>query len=564
MTPGSEPDPPRGPDLGEGRTRRGPLLLLTAAVAWAALVRVPLLLNASEHLDSDLAVDGLTLIDALQGDWRWHYPGTPHIGIPPVLLSMPAALMFGATPAALVSGGLVAFGFLQVATFALAWSAFGRRVACWALLPMAFGSVGAVWLSGRITGGHLPAAGWLAVAFLLLAGFVRRGGGLRALGLGLWCGFGFYLDSMVLPGIVGVVAGLAGSRQAVAGSWRGLAAMVLLLTGFAIGGTPRWLIWRADPTSSYEGQFATIFDHPPEKSIDWDVAADLANSHAQILFFDCLPRLVGGRLLSDYRQEPSASMFLGRPSPPPAPGAAGPLAIGWAWGSLGLFGLTMIALIVIPGERIEATDRRTSDASAAVRAGLAVMAILTLAAFVVNLNIYNSDNYRYLVTLLVPWSIGFGLGANRLARSGTIGLAAAATIGAVVAGISSAETVLWYRGIGWLGAEEQAPPEPMLAWLADHPEVSALYGGYWDVYRISFLTGGKVRGVPYPNYPDRFPGLARSFPGGRPPTLLARRDDSIGEFNRRLAISEGAEVLLETPSWTLLNWPPPDRSRRGE
>ncbi len=35
--------------------------------------------------------------------------------------------------------------------------------------------------------------------------------------------------------------------------------------------------------------------------------------------------------------------------------------------------------------------------------GLAVSALATLAGFVVNRNIFNSDNYRYLVTLLVPW-----------------------------------------------------------------------------------------------------------------------------------------------------------------
>ena len=32
-----------------------------------------------------------------------------------------------------------------------------------------------------------------------------------------------------------------------------------------------------------------------------------------------------------------------------------------------------------------------------------------MAAFLVNRNIFNSDNYRYLIYLLTPWSLGFGL-----------------------------------------------------------------------------------------------------------------------------------------------------------
>lgn len=75
------------------------------ARAWLALERVPLVLNAGSHLDSDLAVDGLTLLDAIRGHWRWHYPATPFIGSPPVLLSWAQAEVWGVGPGTLVSGG---------------------------------------------------------------------------------------------------------------------------------------------------------------------------------------------------------------------------------------------------------------------------------------------------------------------------------------------------------------------------------------------------------------------------------------------------------------------------
>ena len=43
-----------------------------------------------------------------------------------------------------------------------------------------------------------------------------------------------------------------------------------------------------------------------------------------------------------------------------------------------------------------------------------------------------------------------------------------------------------------------------------HPEVTSIQGDYWDVYRLSFLTGGRVRGMPFPEYPERFPEIARA------------------------------------------------------
>ena len=82
-------------------------MVLGLGLVWTVLIRVPLILNAEDHLDSDLAVDGLTLLDAVHGHWRWHYPGTPYMGILPMLFSYPQALVWGANPITLVSGGTV-------------------------------------------------------------------------------------------------------------------------------------------------------------------------------------------------------------------------------------------------------------------------------------------------------------------------------------------------------------------------------------------------------------------------------------------------------------------------
>jgi hypothetical protein len=82
-------------------------------------------------------------------------------------------------------------------------------------------------------------------------------------------------------------------------------------------------------------------------------------------------------------------------------------------------------------------------------------------------------------------------------------------------GLMAADLERWYEGFGWIGPARKAPTDPALAWLEGHPEVSHICGDYWAVYRLSFLTGGRVRGVPYPTYPNRFPGWSRGLGAGR-------------------------------------------------
>ena len=77
------------------RQPRWPWVVLGLGAGLDGHVARALIVNAEDHLDSDLAVDGLTLIDAVHGQWRWHYPGTPHMGILPLFFSYPQALYLG-------------------------------------------------------------------------------------------------------------------------------------------------------------------------------------------------------------------------------------------------------------------------------------------------------------------------------------------------------------------------------------------------------------------------------------------------------------------------------------
>lgn len=523
------------PSPGPGRW---PWLVLLAAAVWAVGVRVPLVLNAASHLDSDLAVDGLTLLDALRGHWRWHYPGTPYIGIGPVLLSLLQSLALGPTPAALVSGGTVAYLGLMVATFLLAWRTFGSAVACWSLVPLTFASNGAVWLSGRITGGHLVAAAWHAGAFALLAVALQRPGRSTAFALGLWCGVGLYLDSMFAVTLAGLVPALAFGWAANLGLRRSIGLALLAVAGFAAGVWPRPVGAALEPYSAYDEQFSLVGQ------------VDVAAEHAALLVRECLPRLIAGHKLPGLEADPSPETVNG---PARRVGASGATASGWAAGATTVaLGAWLAASLALAWGAVGHFDRRGRW----VAGGLIVSAGLTVAAFVANRHIYNSDNYRYLVTLLVPWALGYGLLAAGLGRRGWGGRVAAAGLALVLAVVMTADLRDWYAGFGWVDARWRPvvsrPEDPVLNWLVADPEVTWIEGGYWDVYRLAFLTGGRVRGAPFPIYPNRFPTW-RPAPGeGR--ALIARPSPEEAPFGARAARS-GARRALSARGTTVYRLP---------
>jgi hypothetical protein len=460
-------------------------------MAWVALARVPLVLNATNHLDSDLAVDGLTLIDAVQGRWRWHFPGTPHMGIGPLVLAWPQAQVWGPGPAALVSGGVVAYEAVVLATFLLAWRAFGPVAAAWALVPLAFASTGTVWLSGRLTGGHLLTTAWHAGAFALLLGAAEGGGARRWAALGLWCGLGLYLDRLFLFTLIGLIPAVIVAARTALGRGRGGRSGLAFALAFAVGYLPHEAGLRADPHDAYREQFDPLLDR------------DAFLGHVRLLALDCLPRLVAGRRLPGLQSEPSPEALGGRVSFGKARGGD-PLAAATAAAAMALFAAAMVALMWGPAP--------------AVRWGLLGSSGAIVVAFVLNRNIFNSDNYRYLVFLLVPWSLGFGLMMRRLARR-PWGLAGAGALSVALAGLMTADLARWYAGFGWVGPGggpvRRALRDPAFAWLEAHPEVTHVFGDYWAVYRLSFLTGGRVRGAPYPTYPNRFPGWSRGLGPGR-------------------------------------------------
>lgn len=517
------------------RRPRWPWLALVAGLAWTAIIRAPMVANAVDHLDSDLAVDGLTLLDMVQGRLRWHFPGTPYMGITPILAALPQALAWGATPVTLVSGGAAIWLAVVASTFWLMWRALGPGTAAWGLLPLVCSSVGTVWLSSRVTGGHLLTLAWHNLAIVGLVGCMRSGGWTRALGLGVWCGLGLYLDPLFLFTLAGlvpvaVVLWWGGGRAL----W-GFALAAVFALGVAVGIAPRDIGRYVDPYDCYPAQFELTLD-------PWAVL-----EHSRLLFFYALPRLISGielqglgRLAAqpDQAIPQLLNVVAGQG---PRPGL--PFSVGAELLSVGLVSVFAFCVYRLVRESIRPKD----PASAVACRTALISALLIIPAFLLNKNVYNSDNYRYLVYLLTPWAMGFGLWFRDLAGRGPARAIVALVLASIFVEVMTSSVFHWYRDTRHYLDEQGRPtvvdhpswreldvlsvpprgislPAGAIKGYSIPPDATHVMGSYWDVYRMAFLSGGKVTGVPFPMYPNRFPGWSRGLALGRGKLLIFSPD----------------------------------------
>ncbi len=202
----------------------------------------------------------------------------------------------------------------------------------------------------------------------------------------------------------------------------------------------------------------------------------------------------------------------------------------------------------------------------AVGRGTTLSALLIVAAFSINRNIFNSDNYRYLIFLLTPWALGFGLVMEDLARRGVPGRLTACVVAGLLAELMTATTFDWYRDtrhyLDNQGIPVRAVPPPWSELIVRTPamwrplgsmlprsdkslrfevpsDVTHVFGGYWDVYRLAFLSRKRVMGIPYPIYPNRFPGWSEDLEPGRGKLLILRPGEDSTSGSRPAAEMPG-------------------------
>ena len=321
------------------------------------------------------------------------------MGILPMLSSYLQALVWGANPITLVSGGTVIWVLVVASTFWLAWKAFGPEVAGWSIVPLVFSSLGTIWLSGRITGGHLLTLVWHIVAFAgLYASPDPRW--LEARG-----GPGGLVRAGPLPRChVPVHPRRTRTRRPRSPGFdpedreRRSCSPRCSWCGLMAGLVPREIGRWVDPYDAYPAQFATTFERPA------------LLEHARLLMLNCLPRLIAGPELSDFQRnffevDSQVGEFLvflsGSKTNWRLPRASEWVSVLIVAG----FGVAIVRLLVD-------SARAGTPARQAIGCGTIVSALLIVSAFLVNRNIFNSDNYRYLIFLLIPWALGFGLTMN--------------------------------------------------------------------------------------------------------------------------------------------------------
>ena len=213
----------------------------------------------------------------------------------------------------------------------------------------------------------------------------------------------------------------------------------------------------------------------------------------------------------------------------------------------------------------------TDAARKAVGGGVVASALLIVVAFLLNRNIYNSDNYRYLVYMLTPWALGSGLVLSDLARRGWVARLAAGLAIFLLFTVMTSAAFFWYRdGRGYVDSRgiplrlrrpawselkvipdvSRGAREPATTFVIE-PDVTHVMGSYWDVYKLAFLSGGRLVGVPFPIYPNRFPGWSRGLGPGSGKLLILHLEVP----GRKLGSTSSAEMGTEAVrSARKINW----------
>jgi hypothetical protein len=343
-----------------------------------------------------------------------------------------------------------------------------------------------------------------------------------------------------------------------------MASAAVFLAGMMVGHLPREIGKRVDPHDAYPSQFAATFQR----------SAIL--EHTRLLAMDCLPRLIAGADLHRFgHQLVRDGVSSGRSLTARSGGRDRFVRLRMDEWLAVLLGAGFAAAV---GRLTLDAAKAREPARKAIGRATVLSALLIVAAFLVNRNIFNSDNYRYLIFLLTPWSLGFGLLMKDLAQWRLPGRLSARLIVGLLAVVMTADMFHWYRDTrhylddrGFL-IRSRRPPwselviqshrplpgefRPRMPWTYTiPPDVTHVFGGYWDVYRLAFLAGKRVVGIPYPTYPNRFSSWSEGLGPDHGRLLILRPGEPTKAGLRPAAEMPGGRGII-LGSATRIDWRP--------
>jgi hypothetical protein len=406
---------------------------------------------------------------------------------------------------------VVAYALLTLAVYVLTERLYGPRAANWSLVPLIFVSTDVLFWTSFPIGGHALVTFWHVAALLLLGRYLDSGKTSWLVALGGWSGLGYYTYQMFLFSLILIVPvailGRAGPLRRRAG---GLAS-VLFVASFFAGWSPHLIGRTVDSHDVYGTQTRAVW------SVEW------LKRSVPVLFRDCLPKFVAG----------PGQTGEGLPKPATIDEAAR-VAIAACWLAI-TFGYYRRVLATrtsaffpraVTGSSADAIgavgqanrgicepDRRASDSDAnkTLRFLVAATPPMVLAGFVLHPAVDNHTHSRYLIYLMAWWPTAFGatLGGPQWSDprrpGGTLLRAAAIAISVVFMVASATETYRYWRAreaVTRYGRPLVPPEDPVVEFLKTQDSFVYLYGWYWDVYRLTFLTGERVKGVPVQQFPD--------------------------------------------------------------
>lgn len=530
--------------ISEFRNVGASIACLATILAFAFWLRLPMVVHADRHLDSDLAVDGLVLREYLRtGKLEASYPGTPHIMTLPVFLSLPAVKVWGDSAASLVFAGTAAAMLMIVPVFLLARKAYGLVPALLAGLLLAAGGLGQVWLSARVTGGHMLAAAWMGWIWWLWTLLIGRRSVLAWYVFGMICAIAFFSDRIFALGLAALglatLAAIRPYRSTVSGSIRKKQAAMFL---FSLVAHSLLLADKALPyATAYGDQFA----------MTTDTTAILG--HLRLLLLECLPRLIFGRVLPSG----STAVTFTHPGSISNEAITAESPIVWILAAI----VSLLILMSLFSERDPETGGVSSNPNdlrwlGSLRIGLWVTTLLTFLAFVLNRNIYNADNYRYLV-LLLP---GLGMAVSRIAAAGRRQSLRRGLVLAI-ASLLTFDTLVWQANVGFRSgsmpaarndSKSQAGAVDLVDILKSNPNVvtADFEADYWEVYRALYLADLTIdQGQPFGFFPNRFyPASAFRNQERKPPRFVVITKSPTSMQILAQIRKEGARRVFASPN----------------
>lgn len=455
---------------------------------WAAVIALGVLVRAlaafppfRSPLQSDATMTGLTAFEILRGDLQVFLFNGTRLGALESYLHVPVFALFGASRGTLFVAPQIAGAALLGAFALLARELLGPEEGLAALLLLAVPSpIVLLWNVQPI--GYAETLLFITVTLACAARIVRCGPEpLPVFGLGLAAGLGWWGSALSLAGTLPAALWLIYRRPALARRGRSL---LLVAAGFLLGALPWIAINVRYPLISFGRGFS----------------AQQGNFHFRLV--DAPGELVHN--VSRFGQNLAGLLLRADGA---RPEVFSPVVV--------LAGVLSVAALLLAALRLTSRDRRASPLvlPLLVAGCTGAFFVLSAAGSIPG----NTERYILPIGLAAPLILA-PLGAWISRRS-----PAAAVIAFLVLLTANVSGYCLPGTAARIEQRRLAKAEDRLLELLAERRIAWVFGEYWDVYSLNFLSGETIKAIPYAP-PVDYHGYERALGCAPAPIALISRD----------------------------------------